>query len=74
MPFSSFTEIRATYTSVGTFRKTPYRSELTDARIRSPFMHTIGLIPFGIAWLAFSPLVLLLQMLPQRNSKTHVAD
>ena len=72
-PFSSFAEMRATYTSVRTFCKTQYRNELTDARIRSPFINAIMWIPTGIAWLMFSPVVLFFQMLPHRDSETRVA-
>ncbi len=72
MPFSSVAEMRATYTSVGRFRKTPYRHELTDARIRSPSMSLIVWIPTCIVWLIFSPVVLFFQMLPHRDSKTRV--
>ncbi len=64
-PFSSLDELRATYISVGTFRKTPYRKELANARIRSPLMLVIILIPAGIVWLMFSPCVLLLQVAPR---------
>jgi len=71
-PFSSFAELRATYTSVGKFRKTPYRHELTDASIRSPFMNTIIWIPNYMSWLMFSPFVLFFQMLPHRDYKTRV--
>ena len=40
-PFSSLAEMRATYMSAGRFRKTQYRKELADARIRSPFENAI---------------------------------
>ena len=72
IPFSSVAEMRATYTSVGIFRKTPYRHELADVRIRSPFMNAIMWIPTCIVWLMLSPAVLIFQMLPHRDSKTRV--
>ena len=72
VPFSSFTEMRDTYRSVRHFRKSRYPADLSNRKIRSEAMNKIMMIPTGIAWLAFSPLVLLFQTLPQRDSQTRV--
>lgn len=72
MPFSSFAEMRDTYRSVHDFHKSRYPAELSDRKIRSDAMKTIMLIPSHIAWLAFSPLVLFFQILPEHDSQTRV--
>ena len=72
MPFSSFTEIRDTYRSVQHFRKAKYPNDMPDLRIRSDVMHAVMMMPTVIAWLAFAPLVLLFQMLPERHSESRV--
>lgn len=73
-PFSSLAELRATYTSVGTFRKTPYRKELSGATSRSLLTRAIIWILVGALWLTFAPVVLFFQILPHHHSETRVVD
>ena len=72
VPFSSFTEMRDTYRSVQNFRKMRHPAGLSERKIRSDAMNKIMMVPAGMAWLVFSPLVLFIQILPQRDSQTRV--
>ena len=71
-PFSSIAELRDTYRSVNGFRKHRFPKGLQARRIRSGAMNRILMISTWLAWLMFSPLVLILQMLPVRERKTRV--
>ena len=73
-PFATFAELWDTYRGVEGFQKQRFRRELTDSQIRSDAMSRILMIPTWIAWLVFSPLVLLVQSLPEHNSKTSVVS
>ena len=70
-PFATFTELWDTYRSVGGFKKQRFRSE-ADTKIRSDAMNRILMIPTWLGWLMFSPLVLLVQSLPQQKGTTNV--
>ena len=71
-PFATFAELWDTYRDVDRFRKQRFPRELADGTIRSDAMNRILMIPTWLAWLVFSPLVLLVQTLPDRSSVTNV--
>ena len=70
-PFASFAELRATYREVASFRKQPYRTELQDRRIRPGLLGTaINIDMTYLGCVLFSPILLLAQALPDRQSTT----
>ena len=71
-PFATFSELWDTFRDVDGFHKQRFPRELADAKIRSDAMNWILMVPTWVAWLMFSPLVLLVQALPERNSVTKV--
>jgi hypothetical protein len=64
VPFPSMAVLRRVRRSVPSFSRRHYPERLADRRIRSPITHFVMLLP----WLLFSPVLLLLQMLPERVS------
>lgn len=72
MPFSSLTELRTVYRSVGDFRKSRYPQHLEKRRVRSAIMQQFLILPTYVFWLSFSPLFLFFQMLPSRESQRYI--
>ena len=76
MPFSSLAELRGVREAVWDFSKKRYPPHLATRRIRSPLMEKLMYIEWcialGAAWLAFVPLLLLLQTLPKAEVTTKV--
>lgn len=72
MPFSSLTEVRDTYRSVGHFEKRRYPQQLAKRRVRSRTRQQLLLLSNYVLWLVFSPIPLLFQLLPSRVSQTRV--
>jgi hypothetical protein len=68
-PFATFSDLATAYYS-STFRKTQYPRHLEDRSIRSPFMSAFWQLYFYTTWLLFSPVPLLFQSLPERQSRT----
>jgi len=71
-PFASFAELKSTFASVTTFRKTRYPRTLEQRRIRSPLMNLVYQLQFFAAWLVFSPVPLLAQTFPVTEIRTRV--
>jgi hypothetical protein len=71
-PFASFAEMRSVFESVPDFRKRRFPRHRTVQPIRGPLAN------FGIhlnayaTWLMFSPIVLVVQALPQSDEDVHV--
>ncbi len=70
-PFASIADIRAAYQSV-TFQKSRYRRPIQSREIRSPIVERLLYLRFYMMWLAFSPIVLVFQMLPRVETETRV--
>jgi hypothetical protein len=68
IPFDSFSQIRWLRHQVPTFQKRPYRTELQGRKIRSEAANSFVRMFACCYWLAFSPVVLLFQGLPSRES------
>lgn len=71
-PFASFAELKSTFDSVTTFRKTHYPRTLERRRIRSPLMNLAYQLQFFAVWLVFSPVPLLVQTFPLRETRTRI--
>jgi len=72
MPFSSLTEVRDTYRSVGHFEKRRYPQHLAKRRVRSRTRQKLLMLPNYVFWLVLSPIPLMFQLLPSRVSQTRV--
>jgi hypothetical protein len=72
MPFSSLTQLRQTFLGIPQFQKLRYRPELKDARIREPSSQFVAFLPRYVGWLLFSPIPLLFQLLPSKETRTSV--
>ena len=70
-PFASLGDLAAAYHSVD-FRKTRFPRHLTLRRIRSPAMDWFWMIHSFVIWMVFSPVPLLIQSLPSRETDTAV--
>lgn len=71
-PFSSVGNLLSCRRTVPGFTKVKLRSVAADRRIRDPVIEKLMWIPWTIAWYMFSPVVLFVQMLPERESETWV--
>ena len=71
-PFPSFVCLRTVRRSVPGFVRRRYPHPLMVRRIRSRLVEKLMWGPWMLAWLMFSPFVLLFQMLPQRESETRL--
>jgi hypothetical protein len=71
-PFASFAELKSTFDSVTTFRKTRYPRTLERRRIRSPLLNFAYQLQFFAGWLMFSPVPLLVQTLPVTETRTRI--
>lgn len=70
-PFTGFAELRAVYKAAA-FTKAPYPRRIAPRQIRSPLLtRTIQLRTY-VVWLMLSPIVLLFQTLPIRQTQTRV--
>jgi hypothetical protein len=68
-PFPSLSELFAVRRRVGDFTRRRYPRTLADRRIRGPLATALMWIPSALGWLMFAPVILLLQILPDRNSE-----
>ncbi len=73
-PFSSPAEILSFRRRLPGFRKRRYPGHLKGRQIRGPVFVAVLWLPWICMWLAFSPLVLLLQALPEKEAHTTVAS
>ena len=71
-PFASMGEIRTAHCAALGFRKRRYPAELGSRRIRGRFEESVLRALSLSMWMLFSPAVLLLQMLPQRDDDVRV--
>lgn len=71
-PFSSFTELLTARRSIAHFVKQRYPSEIANRQIRTKTMEAILWFQWYMIWLLLSPIALLFQTLPLRQSTTRV--
>ncbi len=71
-PFPSLTSLRAVRRSVTGFTKSRYPPTIAGRRIRAPFTGFVMLMPARLLWLVLSPVVLLVQALPERDCELRV--
>jgi hypothetical protein len=71
-PFQSPSVIRRVLRTTPGFRKLRFRPEVAQRRLRSRVLECVHWLPALALWCVFSPLVLLLQCLPLRVSRTNV--
>jgi hypothetical protein len=72
MPFSSVSELLPLRRSVQKFRKRKYPATMTPFKIRTPGEEAAMKLQSYLAWLRFSPLVLMFQVLPTTETQTRV--
>jgi hypothetical protein len=72
MPFGSFADVLAVRRRVPGFRKRRYPQGLAGKRIRSPLMTRVIWLQSHCLWLLFSPVVLLIQSLPDCEARPRV--
>jgi hypothetical protein len=72
-PFPTVGSLLLVRRSVRTFAKTKYRSALSVRRIRHPLADILLQIPRAVAWLMLSPIILFIQMLPDKESRMVVS-
>jgi hypothetical protein len=72
-PFSSLAEILTFRRKLPDFRKRRYPRHLQGRQIWGPVFVALMWLPWIGMWLAFSPLVLLFQSLPEKEEHTSVA-
>jgi hypothetical protein len=70
-PFATFSDLATAYHSTG-FRKTRYPRHIGTRTIRSPFMARFWQLHTYTIWLILSPIPLLFQSLPDRQTETRV--
>jgi hypothetical protein len=68
-PFGSVGELLAVRRRHRGFKKSRYRKSVGARRVRTPLMNTAIKIPQIILWLILSPVVLVLQALPERRAQ-----
>jgi hypothetical protein len=71
-PFESPSVIRRVVRMTPSFRKLRHRPEVAHRRLRSRVLECVLWFPLLAGWCVFSPLILLLQSLPLRVSRTNV--
>ncbi len=72
MPYPSLASLRAVRKRVEMFSRRKYPKTMANRKIRGPIERRITLIPSRILWCVFSPAVLLLQSLPERESEVSI--
>lgn len=72
VPFNSVSKLRSVRRRVSGFMKTKYPKPLARRRIGHAFAEKLLWIPRGILWLMVSPIVLFIQILPERESESRV--
>jgi len=70
-PFATFSDLATAYRS-SDFRKTQYPKQIGTRTIRSPFMTAFWQLHAYTIWLILSPIPLLFQTLPDRQTETRV--
>lgn len=71
-PFPSIASLLSIRRRVTMFARKRYPKSIAGRRIRNPFVEKVRCIPTGILWLVFSPIVLLIQALPQRQLEPRI--
>ena len=71
-PFPSIASLLSIRRRVTMFARKRYPKSIAGRRIRNPFVETVRWIPTGVLWLVFSPIVLLIQMLPHRQLEPRI--
>lgn len=72
VPFSTVSELRTTYRKVHGFCKKQYPRYLESRIIRSAIEDFVGYIMMYVLWLIFSPVVLFMQLFPEKEYETRV--
>ena len=70
-PFATFTDLATAYRS-SEFRKTRFPKQISERKIRSPFMAAFWTMHFYTMWLILSPFPLLFQTFPVTITKSKV--
>jgi hypothetical protein len=73
MPFGSVSQLLSLRREVRNFAKARYPARLGSRQIRSPVTSAFMWFHSGVAWLMFSPVALIVQMLPERSQQWKVA-
>jgi hypothetical protein len=71
-PFPSVSSLRAARRCANGFMRRRCPKAVTDRTIRDPIIEKLMWVPWSIAWCMFSPVALLFQMLPERESETRI--
>lgn len=71
-PFPSVRSLLAARRRSGGFMRRRYPQAVDGRRIRDPIIDKLMWVPWSIAWCMFSPVALLVQMLPERESETRI--
>ena len=72
LPYPSFASLRAVRKRVGIFSRRKYPKTMANRKIRGPIERRITLLPSYILWCMFSPVVLLIQSVPDRESEVNI--
>jgi hypothetical protein len=72
MPFGSVSELLSLRRKVNNFVKARYPARLGSRQIRSPVTSALMWLHFGVVWLIFSPVALVLQVLPEPEHRWKV--
>lgn len=72
MPFGTLAELFNVHRTVSSFVKRPYPGALRERRIRSAVMNVGLRFQFYATWALFSPIALLLQLLPDVEARVNV--
>jgi hypothetical protein len=70
-PFATFSDLETAYRLSG-FRKSKYPKQIGQRTIRSPFMEAFWQMHTYAMWLILSPIPLLFQMLPERQTNHRI--
>lgn len=73
-PFPSISSLRAVRRSVDNFVRKRYPRGLAGRRIRDPETSALMRLPSILMWFVFSPIVLLIQMLPARDARFTISE
>jgi hypothetical protein len=72
VPFSSFSELRATRKTVAGFSKRRYPAGYKTRNVHSRLMTTVVWFQTCVLWSFISPLILLFQVLPEKELETRI--
>jgi len=71
-PFPSFGSLLAVRRRIGGFVRRRYPETIVGRRVRDPIIEKLIWVPWSITWCIFSPVALILQMLPERDIDTRI--